>query len=159
MTNDKNMQDVLRELFAAQGLAVLATQRGGRPYANLVAFSAAADLRRIGFITPRQTRKYEYLTANPRAALLIHNSANQVSDFQEAAAVTALGKALEIDGRRKAAFLERYLAKHPHLAEFAESPSSAVFEIDVETYVMVRNFQDVKTLHLSNGPPPEEEER
>ncbi|MBM3146755.1 MAG: pyridoxamine 5'-phosphate oxidase family protein, partial [Actinobacteria bacterium] len=36
----EEIEAVLRELFAAQRLAVLSTQQGGRPYGSLVGFDA-----------------------------------------------------------------------------------------------------------------------
>jgi hypothetical protein len=39
--------------------------------------------------------------------------------------------------------LEIYLAKHPQLRDFAQSPSCALFRVDVEKYSIVYQFQNV----------------
>jgi nitroimidazol reductase NimA-like FMN-containing flavoprotein (pyridoxamine 5'-phosphate oxidase superfamily) len=53
---------------------VLSTQQQGQPYASLVAFVACDDLRHIYFVTPKTTRKFANLTANPSAAFIVNNS-------------------------------------------------------------------------------------
>jgi phosphate:Na+ symporter len=41
-----------------------------------------------------------------------------------------------------------YLAKHPMLKDFVQSPSCALLQIRVETYYLVRRFQNVMELHI-----------
>jgi hypothetical protein len=62
--------------------------------------------------------------------------------------VTALGRAKEIHGDKKDEILSLYLAKHPFLEAFATSPTCALVEVAITTYVMVKNFQHVMELHI-----------
>ncbi|MCG6908956.1 MAG: pyridoxamine 5'-phosphate oxidase family protein [Deltaproteobacteria bacterium] len=140
----------LTALFASQHLATLSTQHGGQPYASLVAFHAAEDLKRLFFVTPKTTRKFANLTANNRVAMLIDNSNNQAADFHEAVAVTAVGIAGEIVGIDKETTLKQYLAKHPHLEEFARAPTCALVGVSVRSYYLVRKFQNVSELHIES---------
>lgn len=139
----------IHELFGTQKLAVLATQSNGQPYTSLVAFSASGDLASIYFATSNTTYKYSNLTNDNRVAVLVNNSNNQTVNFQQAIAVSAIGKAQAVIESDKPAILKQYLAKHPHLEEFASSPTCALVRISVKTYYLVTNFQDVRDIHIS----------
>jgi hypothetical protein len=41
-----------------------------------------------------------------------------------------------------------YLAKHPMLKDFVQSPSCSLLQVKVETYYLVRRFQNVVELHV-----------
>lgn len=148
MKDSAENRDILNELCTGQPLAVLATDAGNAPYANLVAFAATPDLRRFYFITPRATRKWANLTDNHRVALLIDNRHNTTADFSLAAAATVLGNAEELQGEAREAALTLYLEKHPHLAEFARVPSCALLQIRVVSIYLVTRFQNVMEYHF-----------
>lgn len=148
LKEELELEEVIRELFSSQRLAVLGTQSGGQPYANLVAFIASDDLKSIFFATARATRKYANIEADARVTVLIDNRSNQDSDFSQAAAVTATGTAQEVMGSERDAVLTIYLAKHPMLKDFVQSPSCALLQIRVEIYYLVRRFQNVMELHV-----------
>jgi nitroimidazol reductase NimA-like FMN-containing flavoprotein (pyridoxamine 5'-phosphate oxidase superfamily) len=135
--------ETIKALFDAQPFAVLATHDGVQPYVSLMAFAATDDLRRLLFATERNTRKYANLVSNPRAAALIDNRSNQVSDTREAIAITALGETRESDKERH---LSIFLKKHPHLEAFVELPSCAFVEMQVVNYFVVEGLQGVKEL-------------
>ena len=145
------LRELLKELFASQRLAVLATQGGGQPYGSLVAFCEADDLKYLLFATNRGTRKYANLVANPRVAMLIDSRSNQESDFVKATAVTAIGIAEEVKDLDRERMLGIYLARHPHLAEFATSPDTALFRITVEDYKIVTGLQTFSELHIGQS--------
>jgi nitroimidazol reductase NimA-like FMN-containing flavoprotein (pyridoxamine 5'-phosphate oxidase superfamily) len=149
MAGREAVEDRLRELFRGQRLGVLASQKEGQPHTSLVAFAATADLRYLLFATPRATRKYAYLQADARVALLVDNRANRDADLHEAMAVTAYGHALEPAGAERAGYLELYLGKHPHLQEFVNAPSCALLAIAVRTYSVVDRFQRVIELAVT----------
>jgi hypothetical protein len=126
LSEESELEHFIRELFESQKLAVLGTQNEGQPYANLVAFAPSHDLKCLYFVTARATRKYANIEADARVTVLIDNRSNQDSDFSQAAAVTA----------------------HPMLEDFVRSPSCALLQIRVETYYLVRRFQNVMELHV-----------
>lgn len=148
MSNQEAMKKRIQKLFDDQKLAVLSTHCSGQPYASLVGFTGSRDLKHIYFVTPRTTRKYRNISADSRVAMLINSSANMDADFHEAVAVTALGSGREIDGPAKDDALRIYLSKHPYLETFATSPTCAMVEVSIRTYVMVNNFQHVMELHV-----------
>jgi uncharacterized protein YhbP (UPF0306 family) len=145
---EADLRNQLQILFSSRRLAVLATQNEGKPYASLVAFAATDDLKTILFATTRSTRKFGYLSSNPAVALLIDNRTNDASDFRNAMAVTATGKAAEIITTEENSFLQLYLAKHPYLKEYVSSPTCALVKVEVSIYYAVRRFQHVLEFHI-----------
>jgi len=150
MPDKDQIEQRLMELLASQKLAVLATQDQAQPYASLVVFAASEDLRELYFVTPKATRKFAYLQANPRVALLMDSRSNQDSDIHRAVAATAVGSAAEVPPGERSRVLSCYLAKHPHLEEFAASPSCALVRVSVATYYVVSRFQEVMELQFAS---------
>jgi hypothetical protein len=130
-------------------LAVLSTQHNGQPYTNLVAFAATDKLKHLLLATNRATRKYINIKQDSRVAMLIDNRSNQISDFGNAIAVTAIGTAAEIETSERDRFIRIYLNKHRYLEEFALSPGCVLIKISVETYY-VSKFQEVTEFHIGN---------
>lgn len=149
MTDREKLKQRINQLFASQKLAVLATQHEGQPYASLIAFAASDDLMELYFATPRATRKFANLQANSGVALLIDSRSNQDEDIHRAIAATVVGTAAEVPPEERERVLNRYLAKHPHLREFAQSPSTALVRVTVTTYYVVSRFQEVMELHVA----------
>ena len=139
----------VRSLLSSQKLAVLATQRGGGPYASLVAFAFTGDLKKLYFATSRSTRKFANLSAESRVALLVDSRRNVVEDFHRARAVTVLGRARDLGGEERDKAVDFYLDRHPHLADFTRSPTCAMLEVDVERYILVGKFQRVSELDMT----------
>ena len=148
MEKTSQLKEFLKNLFPSQKLAVLATQSKKQPYGNLVAFVATKDLKHLLFATTRATRKYTNISENPRVAMVMDNRSNQEADFHQAAAVTATGVAKEVKGSEKETLLRLYLSRHPYLKDFVSSPTCALLKMNVETYYVVRQFQNVMELHI-----------
>jgi nitroimidazol reductase NimA-like FMN-containing flavoprotein (pyridoxamine 5'-phosphate oxidase superfamily) len=142
-------RQLVHDLLRSQRFAVLSTESDTGPYASLIAFWAADDLTHVVFSTMRATRKFNYLATHPRVALLFDNRSNRDVDVRQSMAVTAMGLAREVvDGDARAAAVDEYLAKHPHLASFVASPGCAIVKVDIEAYYVVTHFQSVVELHL-----------
>jgi len=133
----------VRELLASQGLAVLATQRGGQPHTSLVAFAATNDLSCLVFATERDTRKFTNLAADPRVALLVDDRSHRPADLAEATAVTATGPACEATGEQRALLADLLLRKHPELKAFTAEAGCALIVVAVEAHQVVTRFQSV----------------
>jgi heme iron utilization protein len=149
VTQKDELEQLLRQLFSDQLLAVLGTQSQTGPYGSLVAFYATDDLKHLLFATARSTRKYHNLIRTPQVAMVIDNRSNKEGDFHEAIAVTAIGKAKEVGDPEKEQLKALYLAKHPGLLDFVQSSTCALVKIEVEIYYIVRQFQQVTELHIS----------
>jgi len=142
-------QTILKELCSGQQLAVLATSNGDAPYTNLVAFASTPDQRQFYFMTLRSTRKWSNLETNCQVSLLIDNRYNTEADFSHAAAATILGSAVELQGQSRETALALFLAKHPHLTEFANAPGCALLQIQVASIYLVTRFQNVSEYHFN----------
>ena len=147
MLSDEKLEGRLVELLGSQRFAALATQSDGQPYLSLMAFAASGDLRRLIFVTERDTRKFANLVADERTAVLVDNRSNEAVDLNAAMAVTAEGRAKELEGQARSGAVELFLREHPSLASFAGSATCAVIEVTVEIYHIVSEFQEVRILH------------
>ena len=148
---EPEVRRLLQRLFRTQKLAVLATGSEAGPYCCLVAVAASSDLGELFFVTPRPTRKYRNILADPRVCLLMDSRSNSEADFEHAVAVTVLGSAAEADTEQARGMLARYVERHPHLAEFASSPQCALVRVQVDRYVIVQHFQRVSELKPGPG--------
>ena len=147
MAKADDIRQEIANLCSSQKLAVLCTQRENQPYASLVAFVISNDLKYLYLITPRTTRKFTNLEANPRVSVIINSSENQESDFHRAMAVTIIGSATEVSGRKRPGIIKNYLEKHPYW-RISQSPTCALVQIKVKSYFLVKNFQNVMELHM-----------
>lgn len=139
-----NVQDRIRLLVSQQSFCVLCTQGGGQPYGSLIAYAFSDDLKQFFFTTPVATRKYKLLNQCRQVALVIDSRCQHQDDLTQVDAVTITGKATEI---RSGSEYERGIAmlknRHPYLAGFLDSASTALFRIDVVRYFHVTRFQEV----------------
>ncbi len=141
----------LRFLNETEHHAVLATESGGQPLTSLVAYALTDDLKGALFVTPKKTRKYTNILANGRVALLIDTRTNTDRAYLEAEAVTMIGMARSVrKGKRRDMLIATFLRKHPRLAEFANSPSTAIILIEARRYIHVGRFQSVSEWIIDN---------
>ena len=145
--DESQMRQKIGGLLVSQKLAVLATSKDGQPYNCLVAVAGSEDLKHLLFCTSRSTRKYRELETDPRVSILLDDRSNREADFDNAVAVTAIGRAKEAQGVDRERSVRKYLEKHPHLVDFVNSPDTALIQIDVAEYV-ISGFTDVWKLQL-----------
>lgn len=143
------VRDEIRRLLRKQRLCALSTDNRGQPYLSLVAFAESEDLSFVLFATTRHTRKFSYLSAQSRVAMLVDSRSNRDTDFHKASAVTILGEAAEVVGDERESLIRLYLDKHPHLVDFVSSPTCAVVKVKVDRYCLVTDFQNVTELVMS----------
>lgn len=146
MTNDPELRDRLLELLHRQHLAVLATREPIRPYLSLMAFAATEDRSGLLLATARGTRKFHNLQADARVSLLLDDRTNRADDFREALAVMIFGVAEIMGPEEKERHLPVFLAKHPHLADFASAPDTALIRVRIDGLMAVSRFQEVREL-------------
>ncbi|MGB5616781.1 MAG: pyridoxamine 5'-phosphate oxidase family protein, partial [Desulfobacterales bacterium] len=73
MTKDNDIRQEITNLCSSQKLAVLCTQRDNQPYASLVAFDISNKLNYLYLVTPKTTRKFTNLAANPQVSVMINS--------------------------------------------------------------------------------------
>lgn len=147
-TSKASLRKILKELFATQRLACLATSEHKQPHTSLVAFVATHDLKAILFATGKSSKKYNNVKANKRVSMLVDNRTNRIKDFDRGTAVTIVGQAEELEAHLREKYLKLYLKHHPYLNEFATSGNSELFRINVDNYRIVTRFQRVVELHM-----------
>ena len=141
---DKNDESLLKKLFQNQRFAVIATQDKNEPYTNLVAFFSTNNFKNIIFATSKNTKKFNNILKNSRISVLIDNRDNTVSDVDNAVVVTAIGSAEEFKEDTQQ-IKNSFLEKHPYLADFIDKSDSTFISVKVDKYIVVNNFQNVKT--------------
>ena len=147
MENAEELSGLIKKVFTSQRFAVLATQSEGQPYSSLIAFAEADNLRSLIFVTSRDTRKYSNTQANRKVAVLVDSRTNQVSDLQNAVAITAIGTIEEVAESNRDYLSGIYLSKHPQLSDFLHKPSNALMNVAVAEYV-VATFEGVRSFSI-----------
>jgi hypothetical protein len=141
---EPGLRERICALMTEQPYAVLCTQGGGQPYGSVIAFAANQALNGVVFATPVATRKYRLLIDCDRVALVVDNRAGFPGDISRIDAVTATGSALRLT---ETGALEHWrnllVRKHPHLHDFVDAPSTALFRIDIVRYLHVVRLQEV----------------
>lgn len=144
----ERLAPVLRELFIAQRYGVLATRGAEHVRLNLMAVAVADDLLSLSLATERATPKYANMRSDPQVSLLVDNRANQGEDTQTAMALTIEGVAEEMAGPERAGLEAEFLARHPQLVSFVQSPTCALFRVRVQRYELVRGLYDVEEVRM-----------
>lgn len=136
----------LEVLDRTEYFAVLATDDDRKPYTytSLINFALTPDDKTIIFATPRATRKYRNMIKTKSVALLIDNRSKKTKNLMGTEAVTVIGKARSLRrGKAWEAFANIYIRKHPDLAEFVHSQSTAFMVVDATLCVHVSQFQTI----------------
>ncbi len=135
----------IRHLVRGEPYAILSTQGDNQPYASIVAFAMTEDFRTAVFATPMATRKYRLLTACDRVALLIDNRCKYPEDMMRIEAVTATGRAMQVErGEGFDTWAHILVGRHPLLEGFIASPSVALFRVEIVRFFHVERFQEVR---------------
>jgi nitroimidazol reductase NimA-like FMN-containing flavoprotein (pyridoxamine 5'-phosphate oxidase superfamily) len=134
----------LKVLDRMEYFAVLATADDGQPYTSLVNFALTPDCKAVIFATPRATRKYRNMIKTKSVALLIDSRSKKTKNLMGTEAVTVIGNARPLRrGKAWEALANIYIRKHPDLAEFVYSPSTAFMVVDATRCVHVSQFQTI----------------
>jgi nitroimidazol reductase NimA-like FMN-containing flavoprotein (pyridoxamine 5'-phosphate oxidase superfamily) len=134
------MKDVIR----SQDMCVLATVSGDRPHCSLMAYITDEDCRNLYMITPRQTTKYENMTANPSVCVLIDTRLSDMADQRrKTKALTVNGVFAEIeDANKLSAIRTEFMQRHAHLSEFASDPDAEVFAVKIHSLQLLKGATD-----------------
>ncbi len=134
----------IRRLVTEQPYGVLCTQGQGQPYGSMVAFAFSDDLSTAVFATPVATRKYRLLSECDHVALVVDNRPDHPDDMMRVEALTATGRATEVERGPEFDEYSRLLVnRHPQFESFVNAPSCALFRIDIFRFFHVTRFQEV----------------
>jgi nitroimidazol reductase NimA-like FMN-containing flavoprotein (pyridoxamine 5'-phosphate oxidase superfamily) len=132
-------------------LGVLATEGNGQPHASLIAITPVRSFRQMIFATYRNTRKFENLKLNSRVAVLIQGENKDIQEQNRIFALTAFGKAEEVEVSDLQEALNAHLVRHPDLANFVHSDDFALFRIEVEAYQIVRGIDNISWFNVKDA--------
>ena len=131
----------MKELVRAHSACVLATSSGNRPYCSLMAYATNDDASEIYMATPRSTRKFENIMANPAVSLMI-DTRNEVPR-PEVRALTVEGICAPVtDPARNEQIRTQLLASHPQLASFLDHEDCAILCITVSSFLLLKGLTD-----------------
>ena len=149
MSINATLHDLVRSLFAAQPLGILATQAQGQPYCNIVAFTASEDLRSLLIATPRFTAKYHNMLKHPQVCLMVDNRSASKPDFSGGIAVNCIGTAMTVSDEEFEACRKMHFERHANLRAYLDTPDCALVRIEVERYVIARGVRQIETLNIA----------
>jgi len=139
-----DLAERIQKLVKRQAFCILCTQGQNQPYGSLIAYAFTADLKHFFFTTSVATRKFKLLSECPQVALVIDSRSQQQEDLSRVEALTITGTALQIQSGTDHEFgLKLLKSRHPYLADFLASPTTALFRVDVLRYLHVTRFQEV----------------
>lgn len=145
---DPEIRKTVEVILGEQRSGVLASSFMDIPVCSQMAFAAAEDLRTVIIVTPRQTTKFDNMSANPNVSFLVSTAKNAPSDPSTAQTLTLTAFATELEGERRHQAVSLFTRRHPNLSAFAAASGSAVMELTVDSYSLVNNFQQVTRINL-----------
>ncbi len=147
MENEKHeVVEKIKEMLREESLGVLATcGENCAPHASLLGF-VSKGIEEIYFASLAHTRKVRNIVENPSVSLLIDSRRSTGADFRSAAALTVRGIAEPV--KKGGNVKKTYLEKFPHLRDFIEDPGCTMFKIRISEHLLVRRFQEVRSLVL-----------
>jgi hypothetical protein len=149
MSKNPALSQIVRKLFAAQPLGILATQGNGYPYCHIVAFTPSDDLKCLLIATPRSTSKYKNMQHNPGVSLMVDNRSVTSPDFKEGIAVNCIGMAVTVLPEEFEACKRRHFERHKNLRAHLDMPDCVLVRIEVERYVIARGVRQIETLNIA----------
>ena len=134
----------IRTLLAERKYGVLATQSDGQPHASLMAFTPVDDIKRLVLATNRKTQKYENMTKDGRAALLIGSGIEPFEQERAGLIVTAHGVVSDAVSHSHQSMLKSHIERHPEFEKFFSSPECALIVMEISNYQLVTSTDEVR---------------
>jgi heme iron utilization protein len=150
MSNQNIFKDYVEYALRNNGLGVLATEGDGQPHASLVAITPMDDFVHLIFATYRNTRKYKNLIDNGKVAILFENRSALSLSQPDILVITAFGFAKEVNISVSDVILQVHLLRHPELESFLLSADCTIFQVEVNTYQIVRGIDDINWWHIND---------
>jgi uncharacterized protein YhbP (UPF0306 family) len=141
---EEELKQGIRLRLDSQSFAILSTNSDNNPpHSTIVCFVHADNLSTLVFVTPDTTRKYENMISNPKITLFVDDRSLFLGDLRDIWGIEARGCFRLPEESEKDGYRNLFLRKYPDLTEFADAGSSAWCLLEVESYDVVRKFQNV----------------
>ena len=131
------MIETIKSLIKERAHCVLATVNEDQPYCSLMTYITDENVQCVYMITHRNTRKFSYISKNPRVSLLI-----DTRDMQNAQAMTIIGKYKEMDHSETDRVRDRFVQTHSHMKKFIKDSDAAVICVDIESVLLLNGLTE-----------------
>ena len=132
------------QLLLQHDTGVLATYSGESPYTSLMSIDFLSEDDCIVFPTLHDTHKYTNMRRDSHVSLLLDNRSKSGKRFDELYALTIVGMAREVEVAVYPIYKEKFLKRHPHLAEFLSNPQTALIQVTPIRAILVEEFQKIR---------------
>jgi nitroimidazol reductase NimA-like FMN-containing flavoprotein (pyridoxamine 5'-phosphate oxidase superfamily) len=139
------MLERMKDIVKRNDLCVLATVSGGKPHCSLMSYLSDEKGREIYLVSHKQTKKYANLMENPMVSLLIDTREEEKGRKRiHVKALTVSGEFQTIkDLGEKDLIRTKFLKRHPHLADFLNSPQADIFSIRIRSFELLHGVKDI----------------
>jgi hypothetical protein len=144
MNDPESIMVKVKRVVQDNQTAVLCVQEAGEPFGYLIAIAFNDDLKFVVFGTPKESRKSRLLTDDGHVALVVDNRPQKGKKTAEVEVFTAIGVAKLVTSEPDRKLCQNLLKNnHPDIGDFIDSPLTEFFQVDMNRYIYVSNFQDV----------------
>lgn len=144
MLSKGEIQESILKVLESQKFGIFTSiSELNEPHPTLVAYHFSNDLTTIVFATPKNTRKFNNLILHSNVSFFWDNRTNSGEDISHAFTVSAIGSAAEVPDNLLKEIKTKYLARHPYMEDFIESPFTALISVTIKRFELVSQFQNV----------------
>ncbi len=140
-------------LVLGKDICVLGTSDGREPHVSLMAFLADHAAMKFYFLSHKNSHKNKNLKKCPHVSILIDTREEDLPHNQDKAlALTLKGVYAPIKRPQTIkAITKHFLAKHPHMKEFAANPDTELIRIEVKSGQLLCGLEDEFTTKFENS--------
>ncbi len=138
--DNKMTSEKLSRMLHEHDFGVLATNGVEYPYTSLVTIYVSDDCQYLLFPTLRETQKYTNLCRDIHVSVLLDNRSVTDVTGDKRYAISIPGIACEVSERMVSSCKERFLGRHPNLAEFLSQSGTALIQVTFNKIILVEDF-------------------
>jgi nitroimidazol reductase NimA-like FMN-containing flavoprotein (pyridoxamine 5'-phosphate oxidase superfamily) len=139
------MLERMKDIVKRNDLCVLATVSGGKPHCSLMSYLSDEKGREIYLVSHKQTKKYANLMENPMVSLLIDTREEEKGRKRIHVKTLTVSREFQTikDLGEKDLIRTKFLKRHPHLADFLNSPQADIFSIRIRSFELLHGVKDI----------------
>ncbi|MEH6358932.1 MAG: pyridoxamine 5'-phosphate oxidase family protein [Pseudomonadales bacterium] len=138
-----DLYNEIKDILSTQVQCVLATVDDLQPCLHLMAYGFSEDLSEIYLASYADTRKVRNMLIQREVALLWDNRTSNHQDHVDGFALNASGKATMLEGELYKSVSQLLLDRNPTLEALLSNDKTAVFSVDVSSYVFAKGYTSV----------------
>lgn len=146
------MLETIQSLILEKDICVMATCDGNLPHTSLMAYAPSTDALTFHFLSRMNTRKVRNLQANPEVSLLIDTREQHLPDLRHKAMALTVSGVYEAprDRDELLALKQLFVAKHPHMKEFADYGDTTVLTVKARSFLLLVGVEEQHYIDLAN---------